>query len=52
MGPKGKLFHPEYARELIEIAEGDLASARGLAQIKMGRAENICYLAQQCALPS
>lgn len=49
MGPKGKLFHPEYAIELIEIAEGDLASARGLSQIKMGRPENICYLGQQCA---
>jgi HEPN domain-containing protein len=49
MGPKGKLFHPEYAHELVEIAEGDLASAQGLAQIKAGRPENICYLAQQCA---
>lgn len=47
MGPKGKLFQKEYAFELLEIAEGDLDSARGLASIKKGRLENICYMAQQ-----
>lgn len=49
MGPKGRLYKPEYALELLEIAEGDLKSAIGLARIKEGRVENICYLAQQCA---
>ena len=49
MGPKGKVFKPDYAKELIDIASGDLASAEGLAQVGMGRAENICYMAQQCA---
>jgi HEPN domain-containing protein len=47
VGPKGKLFQKEYAFELLEIAEGDLDSARGLASIKKGRLENICYMAQQ-----
>lgn len=49
MNPKGKLYRPEYATELLKIAEGDLKSAKGLARIQEGRPENICYLAQQCA---
>ena len=49
MSPKGKLFKPAYAKELLEIAEGDLESARGLVKIGQGRPENICYMAQQCA---
>lgn len=49
MGPKGKVFKPDYAKELLDIAGGDLASAEGLAQVGIGRAENICYMAQQCA---
>ena len=48
MGPNGKLYRPEYAKELLEIAKGDYESAYGLSQINMGRPENICYLAQQC----
>lgn len=49
MSPKGKLYHPDYALELLDIAAGDLASAKGLAKIQEGRPENICYMAQQCA---
>jgi HEPN domain-containing protein len=49
MSPKGKLFQPAYAKELLEIAEGDLQSAQGLASLTQGRPENICYMAQQCA---
>lgn len=49
MGPKGKMYHKSYAFELVEIATGDLASAKGLAKIQEGRPENICYMAQQCA---
>ena len=45
MGPNGKLYRPEYAKELLEIAKGDYESAYGLSQINMGRPENICYLA-------
>jgi len=48
MNPKGKLYRPEYAKELLRIAAGDLASANGLATINAGRPENICYLGQQC----
>lgn len=48
MSPKGKIYHPDYALELLDIAAGDLASARGLAKIAEGRPENICYMAQQC----
>lgn len=47
MNFRGKLYAPEYAKELIEIAEGDLKSAKGLFKIREGRLENICYLAQQ-----
>jgi len=49
MSPKGILYHVDYAKELLQIAEGDLASARGLAKLKEGRPENICFLAQQAA---
>lgn len=49
MTPKGKMYHPDYASELLEIAAGDLASAKGLLRIAEGRPENICYMAQQCA---
>lgn len=49
MTPKGKIYRREYAIELLDIAAGDLASAKGLARIQEGRPENICYLAQQCA---
>jgi hypothetical protein len=48
MSPRGKIYHPDYALELLDIAAGDLASARGLAKIAEGRPENICYMAQQC----
>ncbi len=48
MSPKGKHYRPEYAKELLAIAAGDLASANGLAKINEGRPENICYMAQQC----
>lgn len=44
---KERHFKPEYAKELIAIARGDLASAFGLKKIKMGRPENICYHAEQ-----
>lgn len=43
-----KLYRKEYARELLNIAEGDLAYAKGLFKIKEGRIENVCYHAQQC----
>ncbi len=49
MSPKGKLFQPIYAKELLDIAVGDLGSARALAKVEEGRPENICYMAQQCA---
>lgn len=49
VSPKGKNYKPEYAFELLSIAQGDLDSAKGLARIQEGRLENICYLAQQCA---
>ncbi len=44
---KEQRFRKEYATELIEIAFGDLESARGLVVAKMGRKENILYFAQQ-----
>ncbi len=49
MTPKGKYYKPEYAMELLNIAEGDLGSARALSRVTEGRPENICYMAQQCA---
>ena len=47
MGPNGKLYRPEYAKELLEIAKGDYESAYGY-KINMGRPENICYSAAMC----
>lgn len=41
-------FHPSYAKELLEIAEQDLESARVLANSwQKGRIENIFFLIQQ-----
>jgi HEPN domain-containing protein len=40
-------YRPEYSKELIAIASGDLQSAKVLAQSNQGRPENVCYLAQQ-----
>lgn len=49
MTPKReRLFKKVYARELVGIAEGDLESAKALADINRGRPENICYHAEQC----
>lgn len=47
MTPKAKKFNPEYAKQLIKIAEGDLESAKILASSKGGRPENIFFIAQQ-----
>lgn len=47
MTPLSRKYKKEYALELLTIAEGDLESARGLAQIRRGRQENIIYTAQQ-----
>lgn len=49
MTPKReRIFKKVYARELVGIAEGDLESAKALADINRGRPENICYHAEQC----
>ena len=42
-----RLFKPDYALELLGIAEGDLKSATSLFKTREGRAENICFLVQQ-----
>lgn len=44
---KKQLFPKEYAKELLRIADGDLASALGLSKLTAGRPENIIFLAQQ-----
>ncbi len=45
---KKQLFPKEYAKELLRIAEGDLASAQTLFKASHdGRPENIVFLAQQ-----
>lgn len=44
---KEKLFKKEYAFELQRIAHGDLESAEGMKESGRGRAENVCYMAQQ-----
>ena len=44
---KERKFKPEYARELLSIAKGDVESAKGLFKVKMGRTENIFFLAEQ-----
>lgn len=45
--PLKRLFPKEYSHELFRIATGDYESAIGLAQVKIGRKENIVYLCQQ-----
>jgi HEPN domain-containing protein len=45
---KDKLFHKDYAKELLNIAKGDFESAEILASASKGRKENICFTAQQC----
>lgn len=49
MTPTSKpLFPPQYAEELLRIAEGDLATAKALIDSPApGRIENIPYLIQQ-----
>lgn len=50
MSPPKQLFKAEYSFELLRIAEGDLRSALELrSALKLGRAENVAYLAQQAA---
>jgi hypothetical protein len=44
---KKQLFPKEYAKELLQIAKGDLDSAIGLSKVNTGRPENIVILAQQ-----
>lgn len=44
---KDRVFPKEYARNLLNIAEGDFHSAKSLAKSKDGRPENVCFLAQQ-----
>ncbi len=45
---RDKLFHREYSKTLLKIAEGDIQSAEVLAlNIAKGRPENICFAAQQ-----
>lgn len=48
MTPKEHFYQKEYAAELVRIARGDLESGQALAELRKGRPENICYLAQQC----
>ena len=46
-------FKPEYACDLIEIAKGDLQTAKALiASADPGRLENILYMIQQCVKKS
>lgn len=45
---RDKLFHKNYAVELLQIARGDFESAEVLAgNLQKGRKENICFAAQQ-----
>ena len=44
---KEQKFKKAYAKELLEIAQGDLESARVLLGSKKGRKENVCFIAQQ-----
>ncbi|MGZ3745574.1 MAG: HEPN domain-containing protein [Pseudobdellovibrionaceae bacterium] len=50
MSPKlqEKLFLPEYAHELLEIAEGDLNTAIAIKDNPIARMENVFYMIQQC----
>jgi HEPN domain-containing protein len=48
MVPKNeRRFKPEYAKTLLEIAQGDLESAEVLLMAAKGRKENIGYLVSQ-----
>ncbi|MCA2958845.1 MAG: HEPN domain-containing protein [Silvanigrellales bacterium] len=47
MGPFERRYRPEYAYELVEIAQGDLDSAEALAAAARGRRENVLYLSHQ-----
>jgi HEPN domain-containing protein len=47
LSPKTKKYKPEYAHQLLRIADGDLQSAKILATAAGGRPENIIYTAQQ-----
>lgn len=44
---KKKKFKKEYAFELVQIAAGDLETAKGLIQVKRGRPENILFHLEQ-----
>jgi HEPN domain-containing protein len=45
---RDKLFHKNYAVQLLQIARGDFESAEVLAgNLQKGRKENICFAAQQ-----
>lgn len=49
MTPKrDRVFKKAYSAELLEIAEGDLESAKVLHESSRGRVENIGYHAEQC----
>ncbi len=43
-----KIFRPEYALELIEIAKGDLNTAIVIMTSPAARLENAFYMIQQC----
>ena len=47
MNPVVRHYKPEYAKDLLAIAAGDLDSARILAASDKGRRENVCFLAHQ-----
>ncbi|MGZ3782743.1 MAG: HEPN domain-containing protein [Pseudobdellovibrionaceae bacterium] len=49
MSPKmqEKLFLPEYSKELLEIAEGDLNTAIAIKDNPIARMENAFYMVQQ-----
>ena len=47
MGPNERLFDPQYSKELLRIAEGDLKSSVALNKSKEGRLENIFFLSEQ-----
>ena len=47
MNQQNRIYKPEYATELISIAEGDLETANALAAQKVGRVENIIYHCEQ-----
>ena len=47
MTPVSKKFHPTYAKTLLNIAKGDLDTAKILLAHPGGRPENTFYLCQQ-----